>query len=281
MGRITEALKKVTDERVARVQKKPEFQYVVKRVENTNIDDHVVSFHDSTSPVGEQYKILRTNIQTLKFTKNYKTFLITSSLNAEGKSITSANLAIAMAHDLGSKSVLLIDADMRKGKMEKYLGLKETKGLSEVLKGEIEVENALVDPGIENLTVLLSGKTPRNPSELLNSKKMEKLIAGFKARFDYIFIDSPPVMPVTDACIIGPMTDGAIMVIQASRTQRNVVRHAENRLSQARTQTLGYVIAGIEYHVPRYLQRYIHEYGYYDAYYKEKEKEREFIEVKK
>jgi len=71
------------------------------------------------------------------------------------------------------------------------------------------------------------------------------------------------------------------MVIQASRTQCNVVKHAENRLSQAQTQTLGYVIAGIEYHVPRYLQRYIHEYGYYDAYYKDKEKEKEFVGVEK
>src|SRR3989338_536233 len=99
MGRITEALKKVSDERIQRLQKKIEVQYVVKKLENTKIDEHVVSFHDPSSPVGEQYKILRTNIQSLKSNKSYKTFLLTSAINGEGKTITSINLAIAMAHD--------------------------------------------------------------------------------------------------------------------------------------------------------------------------------------
>ena len=91
MGKITEALKKVTDERLARIQKKPDVQYVVKKIENTGIDDHIVSFHDPSSPVGEQYKILRTNLQSLRATNDYKTFLITSSINGEGKTVTKRN----------------------------------------------------------------------------------------------------------------------------------------------------------------------------------------------
>ncbi len=263
MGKITEALKKVSDERIARIQKKPEIQYVVKRIENTKIDEHVVSFHDPSSPVGEQYKILRTNILSLKNTKNYKTFLITSSVNGEGKTITSINLAMAMAHDLNNKSILLIDADMRKGKVGKYLGINSTPGLSNVLSNGMEADTALFNTGVENLSILLSGNVPKNPAELLGSKKAQNLIASLKNKFDYIFIDSPPVMPLTDACVLGPMVDAVILVIQAGRTQRNIIKHTEHRLHQAGANTVGAIVTNVEYHLPQYLYRYVHEYGEY------------------
>ena len=266
MGRITEALKKVSDERIARIKKKPEIQYVVKMVENTKIDQHVVSFHDPASPAGEQYKILRTNIQALKFSKDYKTFIITSAINQEGKTITSLNLAIAMAQDVNNKSVLLIDADMRKGTAAKYLGLDSSPGLSEVLSGEIGEDSVLVNPDIKNLTVMLAGKVPKNPSELLSSKKMKQLISSLKARFDYIFIDTPPVMPLADACILGSIVDGAIIIIQAGKTQRDMVMHVEHRLHQARTNIVGYIMTNVEYHLPHYLYKYVHQYGTYESY---------------
>ena len=260
MGKITEALKKVSDERISRIQKKPEVQYIIRKIDNTTIDQHIVSFHDAGSPVGEQYKILRTNIQSLAHTKNYKTFVITSALAGEGKTITAINLAISMAHDLDNKSILLIDADMRKGKIAKYFGLGSHPGLSELLKGNADQEGVLINPGIPNLTVVLAGKTPKNASELLNSKKMEQILSYFKTRFDYILIDTPPVMPLTDACILGPVVDGIIMVIQAGKTQRDIIAHAEQRLYQVRAKTIGYVLTNIEYHLPQYLYRYVHQY---------------------
>lgn len=267
MGRITEALRKTNNERIARIQKKPEMQYVIRKMENTNVNEHIVSFHDPTSPVGEQYKILRTNIQTLKQTKGHSTFTITSSIHGEGKTVTSINLAMSLAHDLNNKSVLLIDADIRKCKVSKYLGINQTPGLSEVLKGEAKIDSALVSPS-ENFTVMPAGKVPKNPAELLASKDMERLVLSLKSRFDYIFIDTPPVMPLTDACIVGPLTDGVIMVIQAGRTQRDVIRHAESRLYQAHAKTLGYIMTNVEYHLPQYLYRYMHEYSDY-AHYKQ------------
>ncbi len=261
MGRITDALKKVADERIQRIQKKPDIQYVVKKIENTKIDQHVVSFHDPSSPVGEQYKILRTNIQSLKTTKDYKTFLITSAVNGEGKTITSVNLSLAMAHDLNNKSILLIDADMRKGKVSKYLGIHSSPGLSEILKGEAEPDITFVSPSVDNLTIIPAGKVPRNPAELLGSKKMSALLASLKTRFDYIFVDSPPVVPLTDPCLLGAMVDGVIMVIQAGRTQRDVVKQAEHRLQQAHAKTIGCIMTNVEYHLPHYLYRYVHKYG--------------------
>ncbi len=266
MGKITEALKKVADERIARIQKKPEIEYVVRKMENTSINEHIVSFHDPASPIGEQYKILRTNIQSLKATKNYKNFVITSAIDGEGKSITSLNLAITMAHDLNDKSILLIDADMRKGKIARYLGVKSYPGLSEVLHGDVESESIFVNPGIANLSVILSGKPTKKASELLNSKRMQQLISMFRKKFDYIFIDTPPVMPLTDSSVLGARADGVIMVVQAGRTQRDVVKHAETRLYQARAKVLGYVMTGLEYHLPDYLHRYINRYDSYYTY---------------
>ena len=266
MGRITEALKKVRDERISRIQKKPETQYVVKKVKDTNIDQHIVSFHDPSSLLGEQYKMIRTNVQTLKATKDYKTFLFTSSINGEGKTVTSINVSIAMAHDLNNKSILLIDADMRKGKVAKYLGIDLSPGLSDILKDGIEPDSTFISPNVNNLTVIPAGKMPRNPSELLGSKKMASLIASLKNRFDYIFIDSPPVMPLTDPCILGSIVDGIILVFQAGRTQRGIIKHAENRLLQAQAKVIGYVMTNVEYHLPQYLYKYVHKYDNYYSY---------------
>ncbi|MFC1632433.1 CpsD/CapB family tyrosine-protein kinase, partial [Candidatus Omnitrophota bacterium] len=263
MGKITEALKKVSSERISRIQKKPEVHYVVRKVKNSNIEDHIAAFHDPVSPIAEQYKILRTNLQTLKANKNCKVFVLTSSISKEGKTVTSVNLAITLAHGLNSKSVLLIDADMRKGKMSQYLGIERSPGLSELLQDKVEIDSVLVSPTIENLNVIPAGRVPKNPSELLSSRKMQQLLAIFKNKFDYVLIDAPPVLNLTDAAILGSRADGVIMVIQAGRTQREAVKQSENLLAQAHAKTLGYVMTHIEYHLPQYLYRYVHHYGDY------------------
>ena len=264
MGKITDALKKIKDDRLQQIQKiqrKPEIQYVVKKIENTKIEPHIVSFHDPSSPIGEQYKIVRMNIQSLSATKGYKTFAITSSISGEGKTVTAVNLAVMMAQDLNNKNILLIDADIRKGKVAKYMGLNRSPGLSEILKAGVEPDDTFVSPNIDNLTIIPSGATPKNPAELLGSKKMKTVLESLKARFDYIFIDSPPVMPLADPCILGAMADGVIMVVQAGRTQRDMVKHAEQRLLQSHANIAGYVMTNVEYHLPEYLYRYMNKYS--------------------
>lgn len=269
MGKITDAIKKAADERLQRIQKKPDVQYVVRHIDDSRIEPHVVAFHDPSSPIGEQYKILRTNIQSMKTAKDLTTFSITSSIHGEGKTVTSVNLAIVMAHDLNGRKILLIDADMRKGRIAQYMGLGKGPGLSDILKGEVEPEACFVSPKIKNLTVIPAGKVPKNPAELLGSKKMKSLLESLKSSFDYILIDTPPVTPVADPCIVGAIADGVIMVVQAGRTQRDMIKHIKDRLVQAHANVIGYIVTNVEYHLPHYLYRYVNKYSDH-AYYAEK-----------
>ena len=126
MGKITDALKKVTEEHVARVEKKREAKhgYMVTQKVDSKIDPRVVAFHDPNALISEQYKMLRTNIHTLSAKKNLKTFVISSAVQGEGKTVTATNLAFSLAEDLNAKSVLLVDADLRKGRVSRLLGLR-------------------------------------------------------------------------------------------------------------------------------------------------------------
>ncbi len=261
MGKITEALKKAAEERLARLEKRPEEKLVVtvhpKTIEGLNIDPHIVLHSDPHSPISEQYKILRTNLQSLSNgNKPVKSFIISSAIHGEGKTVTAINLAIALATDLAKKSVILIDADLRKSKITKYLGIDTEVGLSEYLTDGLTLDSVLLNTGIENLTLLPAGKTPHNPAELLGSFRMKELLGILKPKFDFIIFDTPPVIPVTDPGVIGSQVDGVVMVIQAGRTQRGVVQHAASLLNQARAKLLGYIMTSVEFHLPHYLYKY-------------------------
>ena len=259
MGKITEALRKAAQERLERLEKRPitGTSYIVKKVEGSQIDPHIVTYFEPKSPVAEQYRILRTNIQSLNSKKPPKVITISSSIHGEGKTVTSINLAIAMAHDLNNKKILLIDSDLRRGRVSNYLGIKPEKGLSDLLTNGVAIEDTLLSIGINKLVILPSGKPPHNPAELLGSTKMKDLLLHFRDKFDYIILDSPPIIPLTDPGVIGAISDGVIMVVQAGRTQRGIVRHAEDLLNQAQAKILGYVLTNIEYHLPHYIYRYL------------------------
>jgi len=139
----------------------------------------------------------------------------------------------------------------------RYLGIPAHEGLAEILAGKAEIEAGLLNVGIPNLTVITAGKAPQNPAELLGSIKMKELISKLKARFDFIIVDAPPIVPVTDVGIFGGYMDGAVMVIQANRTQKGVIQHAQGMLRQAQIDLLGYILTDIRYHIPAYIYRYL------------------------
>ena len=258
MGKFTEALRKAAEKRIERVEKQEEVKpYVIRTATDSKIDPHVVSFFDSSSPISEQYRILRTNLLAMDKNNPPKVIAISSAIHGEGKTITSINLAITFAQDLNKKSILLVDADLRKGKLTKDLGLRAEVGLSDILGNGHDVQNSLLSIGIENLHILPSGKKPGNPAELLGSKKMREMISELRKQYDYVIFDCPPVVPVTDAGVLGAHCDGVVMVLQAGRTQRGVIVHAQDLLSAARVKVLGYVMTNIEYHLPQYIYRYL------------------------
>lgn len=262
MGKITEALKKAAQERLGRLEKldqkeKVRYQFIAKKTIDSKIDSRIVAFYDSISPVTEQYRTLRTNIQSIKSEKPIKAITITSSAHSEGKTITAINLAISMARDLNKKSILLVDADLRRAKISKYLGVNAEPGLSDLVSNGTNIDEALLNIGIENLTILPAGKIPRNPAEILGSSKMKNLITALRTKYDYIIFDTPPVIPVTDAGLLGAQTDGVIMVVKAGRTQKGVVSHSESLLKQTHAKLLGYILTNIQYHIPGYLYRYL------------------------
>ena len=183
--------------------------------------------------------------------------VITSALHSEGKTITTLNLAIAMAQTVSKPKILLIDGDLRRGRIAKYLGVEHPLGLSELLNGKASLVDVLFHIDLENLTFLSSGNVPHNPSELLGSGNMKTLLNEVRERFDFVLIDSPPVIAVTDSGIMGAQTDGVVMVVQAGRTQRGIVAHAAELLEQARANPVGHVLTNIEYHLPEYIYRYL------------------------
>lgn len=262
MGKLTDALKKAAEERLSRIEKldgqaEAKYEFVAKKTMDSKIDPRIVSFYEPKSAITEQYRMLRTNIHALNTKMPVKIIAVTSSVNGEGKTITAINLAISMANDLNKKSVLLIDADLRRSKISKYLGFSTESGLSEAVANGTQINDILINFGVENLTLLPAGKTPHNPAEILGSSKMRNLITLLKAKYDYIIIDTPPIIPVTDAGLIGAQADGVLMVIQANKTQRGIVKHAKTLLTQAHAKILGYTLTNIQYHIPEYIYRYL------------------------
>ena len=261
MGKITDALKKATEERMQRIERiakvKENDQIVIKKMGSSQVDSRIISYFDPKSPITEQYKILRTNILSLQKSKSLKSIVVTSSIHSEGKTVTAINLATTMAQATHKPKILFLDADLRRGRLAKYLGVKQHIGLSELLRSQCNLEEALFNIDLENLTFITSGTVPSNPVELLGSDEMKNLLSELKARFDYIVIDTPPLISVTDPGILGAQVDGVLLVIQAGRTQRGIVRHAIELLHQAQAKLLGYVLTNIEYHLPEYIYRYL------------------------
>ncbi|MCM8774292.1 MAG: polysaccharide biosynthesis tyrosine autokinase [Candidatus Omnitrophica bacterium] len=253
-------------------------EYVAKATDSTGIDSRIVTYFDYSSPIAEQYRILRTNIKTYLWNnkksdsnlslatnrsiKEPKIFAITSAIDNEGKSITSANLAVALAKDIESK-VLLIDCDLRRGSIHKLFNLPSTPGLAELLIKGYDYSVALHPTAIKNLFVIPSGKNIVSPLELLSSKRMVDIFEQIRTEpFTYVVIDTPPLIPFSDAVVVGKQTDGVVLVIQAHRTRVNLVERAKALLESSQVKIIGCVLVQTDYYIPD-----LYGYNYYYHYY--------------
>ncbi len=195
------------------------------------------------SPVKEAFRSLRTNLQFSKADGRLQKIMVTSPIPGEGKSTTSANLAIAWAQN--DKKVLLIDADLRKPVQHENFGARKF-GLTNILIKETSIDEVIQQTQIANLSLLTSGLIPPNPAELLDSKRMSDLLEYLQKSFDYIILDVPPVIPVTDAVILAAKVDGVVLVINAKTTRPESAQQAKYQLEKAKGEILGVVLNQVE-----------------------------------
>jgi capsular exopolysaccharide synthesis family protein len=222
------------------------------------IKRNIVTIYDPKSPVSETYRTLRTNIQFSSLDKKTQTIMITSSGPGEGKSTISANLASVMAQS-GNKT-LLIDCDLRKPNIHKMFGLSNVNGLSNLLVEEIEIEKAVQHGPIENLNILTSGTMPPNPAELLGSEKMKNFINSLRKYFDYIILDTPPVVVVTDAQLISRISDGCLLVVSSRQVERDAAVKAKELLLKVNAKIIGVVLNKVEKGAKGGYKYYYHYY---------------------
>jgi capsular exopolysaccharide synthesis family protein len=195
---------------------------------------------DPHSPRAESFRILRTNLQFLEVEPGPKSFVMTSAVPGEGKTTTSANLAITIAES-GAK-VVILDADLRRPKLAEYLGLEGGVGLSDVLIGRVPLADALQPWGRGTLNVLPAGSIPPNPSELLGSTAMAALLRTLETQFDVVIIDLPPLLPVTDAALVSKLTRGTLVVVAAGNTHKGEFAAAISALENVGANVAGVII---------------------------------------
>ena len=213
--------------------------------------------------IREAYKTLRTNVvyALAEEEKDCKVVIVTSAMQSEGKSITAVNLAISFAEM--NNRVLLVDCDLRRPKLARLLQLNSRVGLSNVLIKPELLDKAIQTTKVTNLDVLPTMDVPPNPSELLGSFRMQKLLETLRERYDYIVLDTSPVNMVTDACVLVPESSGVLFVVRANRSERDAVDHAMDQLEHSKAKLLGFVLNGVGNDFGRYGK---YRYGKYKKY---------------
>lgn len=222
----------------------------------------LIVYRDSKSPVSEMFRTLRTNIQFMNADKQLKTLLITSTLPEEGKSWVAANLAITFAQ--AGKRVLIVDADMRKGRQFNIFDVSPIPGLSNYLSGVVEekekqehnIEDFIQDTDVDNLFILTSGSVPPNPSELLVSERMLGLLDWVKQIFDIVIFDGTPSLLVTDATILSRIVDSTIIVTAHNETKLDNVEEVKKGIENIGGKVAGVVINKIPISAKRYEKTY-------------------------
>lgn len=205
----------------------------------------LVTCSEPDSPAAEAYRQLRTNIQFAGVDKPIKSILITSPGVEEGKSATLANLAVSFAQT--GRPVVLVDCDLRRPSIHELFGLQNHGGVTTCLAHGDYEKLPLVETGVPNLRLLPAGPTPPNPSELLGSQRMVGLLAELEKTADYVLIDTPPVVAVTDAAVLAPRVDAVVLVIRAGKTKREMARRAKTILDRVKANLLGVVMNNVKY----------------------------------
>ena len=205
----------------------------------------LITITDPRSSVSEAFRTLRTNLQFASVDKELRSILVTSAEPGARKSSTLANLAVTMAQ--AEKRVILVDCDLRKPSLHELFGLENEIGLVTMMLKDKALENPpLQETGVSGLWFLASGPLPPRPSDLLGSKRMERIIEILQDKADILLFDAPPVLAVTDASILATKIDGVLLVTSAGRTKREQVKDAMAQLERVNAHIVGTVLNNVE-----------------------------------
>ena len=221
----------------------------------------LIAARESQSIQAESYRSIRTTLLVSSPPGKIKTILFTSPLAREGKSSTVSNLGVTLAES--SKRVVIVDSDLRKPKQARIFGSGSANGpgLSRYLSSHIEPAEIVKPTEIPNLHLITSGPLPANPIELLTSEKMDALIAYLKRSFDFVLLDTPPLLAVSDALAMGPMADAIILVARGGQTPIQAIKQAKQKLDSHKLKCLGVILNGVD--LVEQDGYYAHEYYHY------------------
>ncbi|MCE9608420.1 MAG: polysaccharide biosynthesis tyrosine autokinase [Planctomycetia bacterium] len=242
-----------------------------KKQAAATISDTILTLHKPRSTIAEAYRAVRTGLNFGVRGEGHKVVQVTSPDPGDGKSTFTANLAVSLAQT--GKRVLLVDADFRRPRVAKIFGIESSLGLSGVIQGTAELPEAVVPSTVENLSLLPCGPRPANPSELLGSQQFRELVETLREGYDFVLIDTPPVLAVTDPCVVAPRVDGVILLIRITKDVRPHARRSVESLQELGANILGVVVNGVGGVRPgtghvfssQYGHRYASESGYYDS----------------
>jgi capsular exopolysaccharide synthesis family protein len=219
------------------------------------VDRRLVTLTAPASTAAEVYRTLYYRLERLREARPMKVLGITSAMPAEGKTITTVNLALTSARANLDRRVLLIDADLRRSQVAESLGIRSRPGLSELLSGDAELLDIVRRFQSSRLAVIPAGASVMEPTQLLASPKMRELLSTMRQNFDEIYIDMPPTLPFADSAILGSQADGLVLVIRANVTPFQQVSQALEQLASA--QVVGCVLNGAELSAAPYLKSYL------------------------
>lgn len=201
---------------------------------------YLVASKNSSAEASESYRTLRTNIRFSSMGKSSKILLVTSAGSKEGKTTTATNLAVSYSQE--NKKVLLIDCDLRSPSLQRVFPRSNKHGLTDVLSGQSGLEAAVSTTAITNLSVLTSGTLPSNPSEILGSEPMQELLKEVASYYDVIVIDSPAALDVSDAQILGTLSDGVVLVAHQGKATKQQLKKVKRAMDHVNANILGVVL---------------------------------------
>ena len=220
------------------------------------VDEHIVSFHYPRSGLTENFKQIQLVVQNMLPEGSNRVVMFTSAQSGEGKTTASLNFAASIAQDT-SKRVIIVDADMREPKVHMLLGMRLQRGFGDLLTSDAPIESVVLNTPVPGLQAILCGEMPPNPAELVASERTHQVFAELKSKYDYIVVDTPPVLPVVDTIHMGAFADGVLLIVEAAKTSRRKIQRAVQLLNNAHASVMGFLLnkspSGLaEYHSERY-----------------------------